>query len=151
MNIAVRTASPDDRADWVRLRLELWPDCPDERHRLEVAQLLASPGVVALAFIDQNLAGFAEVSVRSDHVEGTASSPVPYLEGWYVRSAYQGQGVGRTLISFVEKWASSNGFSEIASDAELQSVRSIQLHHRLGFREVSRTIHFVKTLKNPRS
>jgi hypothetical protein len=41
-----------------------------------------------------------------------------------------------------------DGYSEIASDAEIQNSRSIRLHSRLGFREVSRTVHFVKTLGN---
>ena len=148
MNIAIRTASPEDRDEWVRLRWELWPDCPAERHSLEMVQILGLPGMVALAFVDQKLTGFAEVSVRSDHVEGTVSSPVPYLEGWYVQPAHRGQGVGRALISYVEQWARSNGYSEIASDAEIQNSRSIRLHSRLGFREVSRTVHFVKTLGN---
>jgi aminoglycoside 6'-N-acetyltransferase I len=92
MHIAIRTASPEDRDEWVRLRWELWPDCPAERHSLEMVQILGMPGMVALAFVDQKLTGFAEVSVRSDHVEGTVSSPVPYLEGWYVQPAHRGQG-----------------------------------------------------------
>ena len=90
VNIKIRQASPDDSADWVRLRMELWPDCPGARHRLELAQVLASPGMAALALVDEKLAGFAEVSEGSDHVEGTANSPVPYLDGWYVRPAYRG-------------------------------------------------------------
>jgi aminoglycoside 6'-N-acetyltransferase I len=51
------------------------------------------------------------------------------------------------LISFVEQWATSEGFSELASDAELQNSHSIALHATLGFREVGRSVHFVKTLK----
>jgi aminoglycoside 6'-N-acetyltransferase I len=66
------------------MRFALWPDCPRERHALEIEQLLQSEGVVALANVDGELAGFAEVSIRRDHVEGTSTAPVPYLEGWYV-------------------------------------------------------------------
>src|SRR5215467_11901349 len=116
MNIEIRTAAPHDRDAWTRLRFELWPDCPPERHELEVTQLLTCAGIVALAFVDDELAGFAEVSVRSDHVEGTACSPVAYLEGWFVRPAQRGCGVGRALIAFAEQWAISKGFSELASD-----------------------------------
>lgn len=105
------------------------------------------PWDVALAFVDDELAGFAEVSVRSDHVEGTVCSPVPYLEGWYVRPIHRGRGVGRALISFVEQWAISSGFSELASDVALQNSHSIALHATLGFREVGRSVHFVKTLE----
>ncbi|HEX5418865.1 MAG TPA: aminoglycoside 6'-N-acetyltransferase [Gammaproteobacteria bacterium] len=151
MNVTIRAAAPSDLGDWTRLRQTLWPDCPPERHRLEVTQVLGSPGIVALAFADDTLAGFAEVSVRSDHVEGTQDSPVPYLEGWFVESAYRGQGIGKALIAFVERWAGDNGYSELASDAELENQLSIRLHHRLGFREVGRSVHFVKQLNSERS
>ncbi len=147
MNIKIRAAAPDDRDEWTRLRFELWPDCPPERHGLEVTQILSGTGIVALAFVEDELAGFAELSVRSDHVEGTAFSPVAYLEGWFVRPPHRGRGVGRALIRFAEQWAISKGFSELASDAELQNSRSIALHTGLGFREVGRSVHFVKSLK----
>jgi aminoglycoside 6'-N-acetyltransferase I len=51
------------------------------------------------------------------------------------------------LISFVEQWAISSGFSELASDVALQNSHSIALHATLGFREVGRSVHFVKTLE----
>lgn len=146
MKTTIRAADTSDHEAWTQLRFELWPDCPRERHHLEITQILSSPGLVALAFTDEEAVGFAEVSVRSDHVEGTACSPVPYLEGWYVRSAHRGHGIGRALLSFVEKWAASQGFSELASDAELHNSHSISLHSTLGFREVGRSVHFVKTL-----
>ncbi len=147
MKTTIRLATPEDCDDLVRLRFELWPDCPGEQHRLEVAEILRSPGMVALALVEGNFVGFAEVSVRCDHVEGTAHSPVPYVEGWYVASAYRGRGIGRALVSYVEQWAIANGFSELASDAELRNRDSIRVHGRLGFREVVRAVHFVKQLE----
>jgi aminoglycoside 6'-N-acetyltransferase I len=71
---------------------------------------------------------------------------VPYLEGWFVDEARQRQGVGRALIDFVADWARSVGFSEIASDAELENVLSQHAHKRLGFSEVERTVYFIKDL-----
>ena len=146
MKIEIRPATSGDSDQWIRSRYELWPDCPPERPCLEVAKILASPGVVALAIIDQDVAGFVEASVRSDHVEGTAASPVPYLEGWYVRAAYRGHGIGRALLSFIKQWVMSKGFAELASDAELQNDPSIRLHAMLGFKEVGRSVNFVKLL-----
>lgn len=140
----INQATATDREEWIAMRHELWPDCPLDRHRLEVDQLLAGTGVIALAWVDGAAAGFAEVSIRNDHVEGTSSAPVPYLEGWYVREAHRGAGIGRALIDFVEQWGRSRGFAELASDAELDNTLSIKLHARLGFREVGRTVHFVK-------
>ncbi len=142
----LREAQASDAEAWARLRAELWPDCSLERHRLEIAQLGRSAGVVALAVRAAEPIGFAEVSIRIDHVEGTSSTPVPYLEGWYVAPAYRGQGIGTALLEFAEAWARKRGYHEIASDAELDNEASILLHRRRGFAEVGRTVHFVKKL-----
>ena len=150
MQIEIRIAGAADAAGWTRLRCSLWPKCPAERHALEIEQLLASKGVVALAHVDQEVAGFAEVSIRRDHVDGTSASPVPYLEGWYVEEKFRGKGVGRALVAFVEDWARARGFVELASDAELWNEESIRLHGMLGFREVGQTVHFVKRLDGRR-
>lgn len=146
MNPVIRCATLGDRAAWVRLRRRLWPDCPAARHRLEVKQLLSGDGVIALACVHGKVVGFAEVSIRGDHVEGTTATPVPYLEGWYVLPHFRGRGVGRALLVFVEKWARTKGFRELASDAEIANRKSIRAHAKLGFSEVGRSAHFVKRL-----
>lgn len=144
--VIYRTARETDRAEWIKLRYELWPHCPVDRHSLEVEQLLKSDGIVAVAEIDGTLVGFAEISIRHDHVEGTHASPVPYLEGWFVSPAHRRLGIGRGLMNFVEQWAIARGFNEIASDAELDNEHGISLHTKLGFAEVGRTVHFMKPL-----
>jgi aminoglycoside 6'-N-acetyltransferase I len=148
MKLIIRGATPSDFRAWIDLRFKLWPDCPLERHQLEVAQVSASPGV-AVASIDCELVGFAEVSIRADHVEGTSIAPVPYLEGWYVSDVHRGQGIGRALLAFVEEWSARNGYRELASDAALDDEKSIRLQAMLGFQEVGRTVHFVKSLAPP--
>ena len=103
-------------------------------------------GVVALARVDEKIVGMAELSIRHDHVEGTSATPVPYLEGWFVSESHRGWGIGRALLEFVENWSRSRGYQELASDAELYNTPSIDLHKALGFREVGRTVHFVRRL-----
>lgn len=100
-----------------------------------------------LAYVGEDAVGFAEVSIRADHVEGTQSAPVPYLEGWYVAPQHRSKGVGRALLHRVEEWAKAAGFHELASDAELENTHSIRLHSLQGFCEVGRTVHFVKPLR----
>src|SRR5271157_2799746 len=146
MNAVVRSARPDDRAGWAELRSRLWPHCPPARHRLEINQLLAGEGVVAVAEAKGILVGFAEASIRSDHVEGTTTVPVAYLEGWYVVEAHRRRGIGRALLAFVEEWARKRGHTELASDAEIGDEGGIRLHSVLGFKEVGRSVHFVKPI-----
>jgi len=146
MGIVIREAAAADREAWAALRHALWPDCPPERHRLEIDELVAGDGIVALAWAGEEIVGFAEVSIRRDHVEGTSEVPVPYIEGWFVAPAHRGRGVGRALLEFAWDWARMKGFREMASDAELENNESIRAHARLGFVEVERTVHFVKRL-----
>ena len=129
------------------MRKLLWPDCSNERHILETDMILTSQGFVLVAELTASaLVGFAEVSIRNDHVEGTKESPVPYLEGWYVEPSHRGKGIGKALIKAIEDIALKKGFKELASDAELENKSSIEIHKNIGFREVGRSVHFVKSL-----
>ena len=90
--------------------------------------------------------GFAEVSLREDHVDGASISPVPYLEAWFVEASFRKQGVGQALIGAVERCATSRGYTELASDAEIENSLSIRLHKQLGFAEIDRNVTFLKML-----
>src|SRR5688572_14482579 len=154
MSFHVRPIAPGDREEWLRMRHTLWPDCPEERHLLEMQQLAAAEygGVILVVSRDEgsherSLGGFAEVSVRHDHVEGASAVPTPYLEGWYVDDDLRGRGVGRELLRSIEEWARKHGFTELASDAELDNHASIDAHRACGFTETCRTVHFIKRLK----
>jgi aminoglycoside 6'-N-acetyltransferase I len=142
----IRIAQQADLVAWSLLRSELWPDCSAERHKLEIAQLVDSHGIVALAEVNGEIVGFAEASIRDDHVEGTSITPVPYLEGWFVSKDFRRIGIGKALLAFIEAWALKQGFRELASDAEVDNLPAIQTHRRRGFEETGRTVHFVKRL-----
>jgi hypothetical protein len=47
--VIYRPANATDGLAWAALRHELWPECPRERHELEVEQLLAANGLVVFA------------------------------------------------------------------------------------------------------
>jgi aminoglycoside 6'-N-acetyltransferase I len=143
----IREVGPSDKASWLHLRRSLWPDCSEAKHDLEIGQLLKSGGVVFVVEEDQaKLVGFAEVSLRHDHVDGASICPVPYLEAWFVEAAFRKQGIGRALMEAVENWASSHNYTELASDAEIENSLSIRLHKQLGFVEIDRNVTFLKTL-----
>ncbi len=143
----IRKAKDVDRETWFCMRTELWPDCRGERHELEIEQLIESGGVVLVAEgEDGALRGFVEISVRRDHVPGASSTPIPYIEGWYVDPAARGQGVGAQLVRAAEDWARGRAFHEIASDAVIDNEGSIRAHAALGFHETSREVHFIKSI-----
>src|SRR6478609_7429532 len=138
----------EDRAEWLRMRRLLWPDCSEEMHAFEVAQQeLNGAETAVLVFRRPNgeLGGFVELSIR-DRVDGSMSERVGYVEGWFVDEDLRGSGIGRELIAAAERWTVERGLTEIASDAELENENSIRAHKALGFQETFRLAHFLKRI-----
>jgi aminoglycoside 6'-N-acetyltransferase I len=97
---------------------------------------------------DGKLAGFIEVGSRS-YADGCETSPVAYIEAWYVDPDIRRSGLGRALLDAAENWGRSNGYSEIASDALLDNAVSYSAHKRCGYDEVGRIVQFRKLLNDP--
>ena len=145
----MRIASPENSADlsWLSLRRALWPDASELEHLREMADVLARGHCVLLAFDgDGSTAGFVEVSKRNDYVNGTAGSPVGFLEGLYVAPAHRRQGVCRALVSAASIWVAAEGCSEFASDSLVENVDAHAVHRALGFVETERVVYFCKAL-----
>ncbi|MBD2102546.1 GNAT family N-acetyltransferase [Leptolyngbya sp. FACHB-261] len=148
----VRQVQPSDRDEWLRLLTELYPDHLESEHIPAVDAFLSGQAAVELlpsaVFVCEadtgKLVGFLELSVRN-YAEG-CSGPTPYVESWFVDSNLRGSGVGRALMEAAEDWARQQGYSELASNAELENTVSHQAHEAVGFAEVERTVHFRKTL-----
>ncbi len=139
-----------DAAEWLTLRLALWPDTSRQEHRAEIDQILAEPGETfnIIARDDGGAAlGFVEASLRRDYVNGTDTSPVGFLEGIYVVPEARGRGVARALVAATEAWTREQGCTEFASDALLDNADSHAMHRALGFEETERVVFFRKALK----
>ncbi|MFO7682424.1 MAG: GNAT family N-acetyltransferase [Chloroflexota bacterium] len=147
----IRLLDPErDWREWLRLRQALWPEETDAPHLAEMAELAANLDTQPVFVAERpfgSLGGFVEAGLRS-YAAGCDTTPVPYIEGWYVDPDLRQQGVGRRLIDAVEEWARAQGYYEIASDAELHNTLSHQAHAALGFEEVERTVSFRKPLSN---
>jgi aminoglycoside 6'-N-acetyltransferase I len=147
--IEIRAATPGDHAGWLDLRRALWPDLSDVLQRDEMTAWRARPDGVVLIAVETTAAnrvvGFVEVGTRSV-ADGCESSPVAYLEGWYVDAGMRRRGIGAALVRAAEDWARGRGFREFASDAELANTLSQQAHGALGFKEVGRSVLYVKAL-----
>lgn len=135
--------------DWLLLRRALWPDTPEADHRHETRDMLDRPERLAalLALTPENrAAGFAEVSLREDYVNGCETSPVAFLEGIYVDPPFRGRGVARLLCQAAEAWATERGCREFASDVEFHNTDSQRMHEALGFKETERVVYYRKLL-----
>ena len=145
--MVIRPVEPGDSKDWLRMRTTLFGDDRSLAH--EIRQYFGDPGdgVTLVAVRDRGgLCGFIEVSLR-DYAEGCASSPVPYIEGWFVDSDSRGHGVGRALVRGAEEWAKKEGFTEMASDAEASNRGSIAAHKKLGYERVEDIVCFRRKLR----
>ena len=91
------------------------------------------------------LGGFIPFSLRP-WAEGCDSSPVPYIEGWWVAPDLRRGGVGRALVRAVETWAIEQGYRELGSDVELDNDISLRAHAALGFEPTLRVQFFRKRL-----
>ena len=150
LNVSTRSVTAQDANAWLRMRCDLWPDGTEAEHREEIERYLAGRSdeplqvIVAVAESGEPI-GIAELSIRP-YAEGCRTRNVAYLEGWYVRPAARGRGVGRALIQATERWASSRGCAELASDAESDNDTSRRAHSALGFEEVGLIRCFRKEL-----
>ena len=151
-DVTSRHALEGDRTDWVRLRDALWPGSLSD-HDAETRQHFERAEDVPVVFIAEaggRVIGFLELDYRK-YAPGCASSPVPFIEGWYVDPAHQGHGIGRALVHAAEAWARAAGHAEIASDTELENANGIAAHRALGFEEVERAVYFRRSLSSQRS
>lgn len=146
--MAVREIVRNDRSDWLRMRNALWPDSlPD--HDAETQRYFVERNNQAVTFVaevDGRLVGFLELDHRK-YAAGCESSPVPFIEGWYVDPTMRGRGVGRALVEAAEARARARGYQEIASDAEITNADGIATHRALGYEEIERVVCFRKALR----
>ncbi len=132
------------------MRAALWPEYTPENHRNEMDEYLDEKS--AAAFVaerpDGGLAGFVEATIRP-YADACDTSPVGYVEGWYVDPDVRLSGVGRRLVRTAERWARGGGCSEMGSDCLVENEGSLRAHLAIGYEERERLIHFRRWLARP--
>lgn len=147
MSFTIRRATGEDKSSWLRMRQGLWPEAPVEYLTYDQDDKLANPdyAIFIASEADGQQVAFIEVGLR-DYAEACETSPVGYIEAWYVDEHIRGQKLGRDLVRAAEQWAREKGMVEMASDTWLENEASIAAHLRLGYQEVERLVHFAKRL-----
>src|SRR5262245_20095867 len=145
--MTIREIRESDRSDWVRLRDALWPGSlwDHDVETLKYFEHRASALIVLVAELEGRIVGFLEMDFRS-YAPGCTSSPVPFIEGWYVEPAVQRRGIGRALVETAETRARAMGYTEMGSDAELDNADGIAAHRALGYEEIERIVCFRRSL-----
>ncbi len=147
MSYQIRRATAEDKPEWLRMRKGLWPDAPIDYLDFDMDELLADPdyAVYVASNADGGLIAFIEAGLR-DYSEGCETSPVGYIEAWYVDEHVRGQKLGKEMVRVAEDWAREKGCTEMASDTWLENEISIAAHLKMGYDEAERLVHFVKKL-----
>lgn len=146
MEITIRRVTQQDKAEWLRMRKGVWPEAPDEYLDYDMDDVLSSDkDAVFFALIEGTPTGMIEVRLR-ESAEGCFSSPVGYIEAWFVDESLRGKGVSGMLTDAAENWARGKGCADMASDTWLNNEASIRAHAKMGYSEVERLVHFVKQL-----
>lgn len=144
----IRPYAPGDLAEWLRLRGALRPYLARDVVAEDAAEWLTRDDAAVFVAVrprGSGLAGFVEVGARAC-ANGCVTSPVAFLEAWYVDPDARHIGVGAALVHAAEAWARARGYQEFASDTLLENVESQQAHVALGFGEVERSVKYAKWL-----
>lgn len=148
--MTIREVNEKDIEQWSEMRTALWPETNDG-HISEIKEYLSGSSIdivqAYVAEVGPEIIGFMELNIRN-FAEGSRNPKLPYVEAWYIKPEYQNKGYGKQLMQKAEQWAISQGYSELASDTEIDNHRSISMHKHLGFMETERIVCFLKKLKN---
>jgi len=147
--MVIRAFQDADWSEWLRMSQALFPHVSPEDLEVGMREFRQRSRRDAEVFVvdrgDGTLAGFLEVGTRP-YADGCDTSPVAYLEAWYVDPDVRRQRWGQRLVAAAEEWARSHGYREMASDTQLDNVVSQAAHRRAGYEEVDRVMQFRKVL-----
>ena len=144
--LRVRRFVESDWNELIRLSMSLFPH-EREGHERDMRVFLerGDGAVFVVERPDGKLAGYVEAGTRP-YADGCETTPVGYIEAWYVDADARLGGWGRRLLEAAEDWARGRGYREMASDAVLDNEVSHKAHRRSGYEEVDRVIQYRKFL-----
>ncbi len=138
-----------DFQSWLDMSLILFKNYPAKDVEEDLIRITKNPKYKTfLARSGSHTVGFVTVSIRTDYVEGSKTSPVGYVEAIYVDSNYRKQGLAKLLFKKGEHWTKLQGCSEIGSDTWDWNVAAQDFHEKLGFKKEDVLVHFIKKIND---
>jgi len=141
----IRALAFDDVERWIDMRHQLWPEHEKADLTDEVMHWHRGKTAVFVADADGELVGFSEATMH-ERAPGCSSSPVGYLDAWWVDEGFRRRGVGTQLLAAAEGWAIENGATDMASDAHADNGISRSVHRATGFSERRPVVRFHKSI-----
>ena len=137
-SIRIRPAQPDDMDALVALLQALFaiendftPD-PD-RQRKGLTRFLDGCGkhrCILVADTGVQVVGMATLQIPISTAEG---GPVGLVEDVVIRESYRGCGVGRQLMTALEKWAAAHGLTRLQLLADVNNQAALDFYRRVGW------------------
>jgi aminoglycoside 6'-N-acetyltransferase I len=113
----IRKVTRQDKAEWVALRIQLWPRANPDELADDADKILDDANwSVFLAEQQGEAVGFIECSIRGDKAPACETNRIGYIERGWVTPEFRRKGVGRSLVKQAEQWARYMGCTEMASD-----------------------------------
>lgn len=140
-------ATTEQLKDLTNLASELYNGNNSEALENELKQMLENSNHRFLLYVeDEQPIAFMHLSIRTDYVQGSETSPTGYIEGVYVKGEYRRKGISTKLFHEGKKWFKRHGCTQVGSDMEVDNQDSYPFHMSLGFKEAGRLITFIKDL-----
>src|SRR6266567_1394461 len=109
----VREYRDADWSTWLRMSVALFPEYSAEVLVPGMREFRARSDAEVFVAEDSGgaVVGFVEVGSRP-YADGCDTSPVGYIEAWYVDTHLRREGWGRALLTAAEAWARNRGYRE---------------------------------------
>jgi aminoglycoside 3-N-acetyltransferase I len=112
----------------------------------QLSKLLSAPNfMVFVVRIDNKIVGGLTIYTLHRYY---GTKPIAYIYDVSIASDFQGQGLGKALISEVCKYCKDNGFEDAYVEAESDDINAVNFYRKTKFNSEMNAIHFTYTFDN---
>lgn len=151
-SLTIRFCRPQDKKEWILLNREFmayeikdeefWNNTDsnsDQRFASTFDEALHHPELITLLLIEKEkkVIGFANLmTIFSVWSHGKAL----ILDDLYINEEFRGNGIGRSVMQFIENYGRENGCKRLQFQSEYTNPEAHKFYEQLGY--VSESMHF---------